>query len=106
MRPTASVSSGHSSLDRKGECSLRGRRASQEREPTRGGMHVAESERSPESSNGHAKKYAPALEVVANTAGEIRRLDRELVEKVRERPLAAVAIALAAGYVIGRVFSR
>jgi hypothetical protein len=67
---------------------------------------VAESERSPESANGHARKYAPALQAVANTAGEIRRLDRELIEKVRERPLAAVAIALAAGYVIGRVFSR
>jgi len=67
---------------------------------------VAESERSPEHSNGHTPKYAPALQVVAKTAGEIRRLDRELIEKVRERPLAAVAIALAAGYVIGRVLSR
>jgi hypothetical protein len=67
---------------------------------------VAESERSPESTNGHTPKYAPALQAVAHTAGEIRRLDRELIERVRERPLAAVAIALATGYVIGRIFSR
>jgi len=46
------------------------------------------------------------LQVVANTAGEIRRLDKELIDKVRERPIAAVAIALAAGYVVGRIFSR
>ena len=67
---------------------------------------MTESERGPESSNGHARKYAPALQAVAHTAGEIRRLDRELIARVRERPLAAVAVALAAGYVIGRVFSR
>ena len=68
---------------------------------------MADSERSAESSNGHAHKdRAPALQVVANTAGEIRRLDKELIDKVRERPIAAVAIALAAGYVVGRIFSR
>jgi hypothetical protein len=67
---------------------------------------VTESERRPESANGHSRKYTPALQAVAHTAGELRRLDRELIERVRERPLAAVAMALAAGYVIGRVFSR
>jgi hypothetical protein len=68
--------------------------------------NVADSERSSESTNGHGGKYAPALQAVAHTAGEIRRIDREIIERVRERPLAAVAIALAAGYLIGRVFSR
>jgi hypothetical protein len=67
---------------------------------------VTEFERSPESTNGHTPKYAPALQAVAHTAGEIRRLDRELMERVRERPLTSVAIALATGYLIGRVFSR
>jgi hypothetical protein len=67
---------------------------------------VAESERGSEQHNGHSRKYAPALQAVAHTAGEIRRLDQQLVERVRERPLAAVAIALAAGYLVGRVFSR
>jgi ElaB/YqjD/DUF883 family membrane-anchored ribosome-binding protein len=68
---------------------------------------VPESEGRSEKSNGHAEKgYAPALRAVAHTADEIRRLDHELIERVRERPLAAVAIALAAGYVVGRVFSR
>ena len=67
---------------------------------------MTESERDPESTNGHNRKYAPALQAVAHTAGEIKRLDRELVDRVRERPLAAVAIALAAGYLVGRVFSR
>jgi len=67
---------------------------------------VGDSERSPESVNGHDRKRAAALDAVKHTAGEIRRLDREIVDRVRERPLAAVAIALAAGYLIGRVFSR
>jgi hypothetical protein len=67
---------------------------------------VGDSERGSEHHNGHGRKYAPALEAVRHTAGEIRRLDQELVERVRERPLAAVAIALAAGYLVGRVFSR
>jgi hypothetical protein len=67
---------------------------------------VTESERNPEHANGQNRKYTQALRAVANTAGEIRRLDEELIERVRARPLAAVGIALAAGYVIGRVFSR
>lgn len=67
---------------------------------------VAESERKSESTNGHTPKYVPALQAVAHTAGEVRRLDRELMERVRERPLASVAVALATGYLIGRIFSR
>jgi hypothetical protein len=68
---------------------------------------LAESERSSASTNGHARKvYAPALQAVAHTASEIRRVDQVLIERARERPLAAVAIALATGYVVGRIFSR
>jgi hypothetical protein len=67
---------------------------------------VADSERSPETINGHDRRRNAALDAVAQTAGEIKRIDRVIIDRVRERPLAAVAIALAAGYVVGRVFSR
>ncbi len=68
---------------------------------------MTESERNPERTNGDARNvYAPALRAVAHTADEIRRIDRQLIERVRERPLAAMGLALAAGYVIGRLFSR
>jgi len=68
---------------------------------------VAESERTSEGTNGDARKvYAPALRAFAQTADNIRRVDEELIARVRERPLAAMAIAVAAGYVIGRLFSR
>jgi ElaB/YqjD/DUF883 family membrane-anchored ribosome-binding protein len=71
---------------------------------------VTESER-PAHTNGNAHKaYAPALRAVAqtaaDTAGQIKRLDEQLIDRVRERPLVALGIAVAAGYVIGRVFSR
>jgi hypothetical protein len=68
---------------------------------------VAESERNPEHANGNGRKaYAPALQAVARTADEIKRLDEQLIERVRERPLVALGVALAAGYVLGRIFSR
>jgi ElaB/YqjD/DUF883 family membrane-anchored ribosome-binding protein len=68
---------------------------------------VAESERSAEHTNGDARRaIAPALRAVADTADQLRRFDEELIERVRQRPLAAVGIALAAGYIIGRMFSR
>ena len=68
---------------------------------------MPESEGRSESSNGQRQKgYAPALRAVVDTADEIRKLDQELIERVRQRPLAAVAIAMAVGYVVGRVFSR
>lgn len=50
--------------------------------------------------------YAPALRAVSDTANQLRRYDEELLDMVRERPLAAVAIAVAAGYLVGRIFSR
>jgi hypothetical protein len=68
---------------------------------------LAEPERSSANTNGHVRKvYAPALQAVAHTASEIRRVDQVLIQRARERPLTAVAIALATGYVVGRIFSR
>lgn len=37
---------------------------------------------------------------------ELERLDRRVRSFVAERPVAAVLIALAAGYAVGRVLSR
>lgn len=58
--------------------------------------------------NGHAKPnvYDDAVRAMARTAAKIRRADASLIDQVRERPLASVAIALAAGYVLGRLLSR
>ena len=67
---------------------------------------VTESERNADTSNGKTRKYAPALKAMANTVDEIKRLDEQLLERVRERPLVAMGIALAAGYFLGRIFSR
>jgi ElaB/YqjD/DUF883 family membrane-anchored ribosome-binding protein len=68
---------------------------------------VTESESNHVTINGNSRPgYAPALRAVADTANQIRRYDEELVERVRERPLVAVAVALAAGYFVGRLFSR
>jgi ElaB/YqjD/DUF883 family membrane-anchored ribosome-binding protein len=68
-------------------------------------LTVTESERA--KTNGNASKaFVPALEAVAKTADQIKRFDEELIERVRERPIIAVGIALAAGYVLGRIFSR
>ena len=68
-------------------------------------LAVTESEHT--KTNGNAKKaFVPALEAVAKTADQIKRLDEEIIERVRERPILAVGIALAAGYVLGRIFSR
>jgi ElaB/YqjD/DUF883 family membrane-anchored ribosome-binding protein len=69
-------------------------------------LTVTESERSVKTNGNATKTFVPALEAVAKTAGQIKRLDEELIERVRERPLVAMGIALAAGYVLGRIFSR
>ena len=50
--------------------------------------------------------YDDAVRAMAKTAARIRRADTNLIDQVRARPLASVAIALAAGYVLGRLFSR
>jgi len=50
--------------------------------------------------------YDDAVRAMAKTAARIRRADTDLIDQVRARPLAAVAIALAAGYLLGRLFSR
>jgi ElaB/YqjD/DUF883 family membrane-anchored ribosome-binding protein len=36
----------------------------------------------------------------------VRAADQKIVAFVRERPIAALAAAVAIGYVVGRVFSR
>ena len=68
---------------------------------------MSESERRLES-NGDARHsaYSPALRAISKSADQIRKADHEIIERVRERPLVAVGIALAAGYLVGRVFSR
>lgn len=50
--------------------------------------------------------YDDAVRAMARTAARLRRADTNLIDRVRARPLAAVAIALAAGYVLGRLLSR
>jgi hypothetical protein len=61
----------------------------------------------PSHTNGNSRDfYVPAARAVAKTADELKRFDERLVARVRERPLAAVAVALVAGYAIGRIFSR
>jgi ElaB/YqjD/DUF883 family membrane-anchored ribosome-binding protein len=69
---------------------------------------VDESNSGIEHLNGHQgeKIYDSARQAIHRTAGEVRRMDRELVALVRERPLASVAVAVAAGYLIGRIFSK
>jgi hypothetical protein len=57
--------------------------------------------------NGEARPfYDPAVRAVAQTAAKLRRADETLLDRVRERPLSSAALALVAGYVIGRLFSR
>lgn len=50
--------------------------------------------------------YDEAVRAMARTAARIRRADTTLIDQVRARPLASIAIALAAGYVVGRLLSR
>lgn len=45
-------------------------------------------------------------DVVPRVLQKARSADDKLVTFVRERPLVALATALAAGYVLGRVISR
>jgi hypothetical protein len=57
--------------------------------------------------NGDARRfYDPAVRAVAHTAAKLRHADETLLDRVRERPLSSAALALVAGYVIGRLFSR
>jgi ElaB/YqjD/DUF883 family membrane-anchored ribosome-binding protein len=55
---------------------------------------------------GRRQGYQPAVRAIAQTAERLREADRTLVDLVRERPLASVGVALAMGYIIGRIFSR
>lgn len=45
-------------------------------------------------------------EVVPKILKKVRSADEKLVTFVRERPLASLIAALAAGYLVGRVVSR
>ena len=65
-----------------------------------------ESVATPHRANGESTLYLPGVEVFAKTAEQLRRFDEDVVRWVRRNPLAAVAVALGAGYVVGRVFSR
>lgn len=58
--------------------------------------------------NGHAKAHAydDAVRAMARTAAKLRRADESLIDQVRARPIASVMVALAAGYVLGRLLSR
>jgi hypothetical protein len=46
------------------------------------------------------------MRAVSRAADQVRRADEQLIDRVREQPIVAMAIALAAGYFIGRAFSR
>jgi hypothetical protein len=48
----------------------------------------------------------PAGSVVPKIVSGVRSADERLVQLVRERPVAAVCTALAAGYMLGRIISR
>lgn len=63
-------------------------------------MHVSQHQ------NGESQFQAPAMRAVADTADQLRKYNDELVSWVRDRPLASVGIALGAGYLLGRLFSR
>src|SRR4051812_24315451 len=72
----------------------------------RGHMDTSESNRQHVNGETPDKRQTPSLRSLVEMADQLRRVDEELIERVRERPLVAVGIALAAGYVIGRIFSR
>jgi hypothetical protein len=67
---------------------------------------VDDAQRNPHTNGDARDLYDPALRAVAKTADQLRRIDQQLIERVRERPLASIAIAVVAGYAIGRIFSR
>lgn len=47
-----------------------------------------------------------ASEIGAEVSSELERVDRELRAFVKERPVLALLSAVAAGYVLGRLFRR
>ena len=49
---------------------------------------------------------ASADHAIQNLSSELADLDTEVRRFVRDRPLLALGIAVAAGYVVGRVFSK
>jgi hypothetical protein len=61
---------------------------------------MAQSEGHSERHNGGAN---PAIEQLRSDLGDV---DREVRNFVRENPLLALGIAIAAGYVVGRVLAK
>lgn len=53
--------------------------------------------------NGPGESYVPGL---SNVRSELHDIDEQVRSFVREKPLAALGIAIVAGYLVGRVLSR
>lgn len=56
--------------------------------------------------NGHSSASAHLRETWQQTQTQLRGLDRQARNFARERPFAALAAALVAGYVVGRLVAR
>ncbi len=54
----------------------------------------------------HFDGLGAAAVVVPKLVEKAKVADEKIVEFVRERPIAALCVALAAGYLVGRVVSR
>ena len=54
----------------------------------------------------HNGGYTPAVDSIRYLRTEIGDLDQEVRGFVREKPLLALGLAIAAGYLVGRVLAR
>jgi hypothetical protein len=54
----------------------------------------------------HFEGLDPTGELVPELVGKAKAADAKLVAFVKERPVAALVAALAAGYLVGRLVSR
>jgi ElaB/YqjD/DUF883 family membrane-anchored ribosome-binding protein len=54
----------------------------------------------------HVNGLSGAEEMVPKIVQKVHRADEKVVALVRERPVVALATALAVGYLVGRVISR
>ena len=53
-----------------------------------------------------ARETAVNADVVPAIVKKVQRADERVIAFVQERPIAAMAVALGLGYLVGRVFSR